>query len=96
MEGRAVIIAACWIAIAMISVVYIWVGGISLMTDIAVGVLVAVAFIVTFGVGFGELEQMLRSKQEDKTSSEITELKTQMSEVAKKVDDFSALPISVP
>jgi len=31
---------------------------------------------------------MLRSKQEDKTSSEITELKSQMSEVAKKVDDI--------
>ena len=88
MEGRAVIIAACWIAIAMISIVYIWVGGINLTTDIAVGVLVSVAFVVTFGVGFGELEQIMRSKQEDKTSSEISELMSQISEVAKKVDDI--------
>ncbi|MFB3766487.1 MAG: hypothetical protein ACE14P_14730 [Methanotrichaceae archaeon] len=88
MEGRAVIIAACWIAIAMISVVYIWVGGINLMTDIAVGVLVAVAFVVTFGVGFGELDQILQSKKEDETSSEISELRLQISEVAKKVDDI--------
>jgi len=88
MEGRAVIIAACWIAVALISVVYIWVGGINLMTNIAVGVLVAVAFVVTFGVGFGELEQIIRSKKEDNKSGEITELKLQMSDVAKKVEDI--------
>ena len=62
MEGRAIIIAACWITVALISMAYILVGCIGLYTDVAVGSLILVALIVTFGVGFGGLDQILRSR----------------------------------
>jgi membrane protein YdbS with pleckstrin-like domain len=65
LEGRAIIIAACWISVALISMAYIWVGGIDLYTDVAVGVLILVTLIVTFGVRFRELDQILRSRHEE-------------------------------
>jgi hypothetical protein len=56
LEVRAIIITACWIAVALISVTYIWVGGVGLYTDVAIGILILVALVVTFGVGFGGLD----------------------------------------
>jgi hypothetical protein len=53
MDVRAIIIGATWFAIMVIAMMYIGIGGINLGTSIATGLLVTVAFIVTFGVAFG-------------------------------------------
>ncbi len=89
MDSRAAIIASCWFAIAIISAMYIFVGGVNLWTNIIVGLLVFVAFILTFAVAFG-LEGMRQespvTKAKIQMSTELTEIKSSVSELAKKVD----------
>ena len=89
MDSRAAIVASCWIAVAIISAMYIYVGGVTLETDIIVVLLVGVAFIVSFGLTFG-LEGMRQesplTKAKIQTSAELSEIKTTVNELAKKVD----------
>ncbi len=89
MDSRAAIIASAWIAIAIISSMYIYVGGVTFWTNVVVGLLVFVAFILTFAVAFG-LEGMRQespaTKAKVQMSTELTEIKTSVSELAKKVD----------
>jgi hypothetical protein len=89
MDSRAAIIGTCWIAIAIISAMYIYVGKVNFGTDIIVALLVLIATGVTFGVGFG-LEGMQRygppSRAEATISFDLTELKTAITELTKKVD----------
>ncbi len=58
MDSRAVIVASCWFAVAIIAVVYMWVfadkvGDVLFGVFLPVGELILVAFIVTFGIMFG-------------------------------------------
>ena len=93
MDARAIIIAFTWFAVAVIAATYLSIGKINLGTNIAVGLLVLTGFIVTFGVGFG-LEyfqtQMDKERPSTKTltqmSTELTEIKTAVNDLAKKVD----------
>ncbi len=93
MDVRAWIIGFTWFALMVIASTYLSIGKISLDTDIAVGLLVTVGFIVTFAVAFG-LEyyqtQMDKDKPSTKTlaqmSTELTEIKSVVNELAKKVD----------
>jgi hypothetical protein len=89
MDSRAAMIASSWFGIAMISAMFIYVGGVNLGTYIAVALLVIVAFFVTFGVGFG-LEGMRRygppSTPQLEISNELSEMKAAISELAKKVE----------
>ncbi len=64
MDSRAGIVASTWIAIAMISSMYIYVGNITIETDIIVALLVAVAFMITFAIGFG-IEAMRHRMEND-------------------------------
>ncbi len=55
MESKAAIIVSCWLAVAIISVVYMWVfadkvGDVLFGVFLPVGLLVLVAIIVTFGI----------------------------------------------
>jgi len=88
-DSRAAIVASCWFAVAVISAMYLYVGGITLTTNILVGLLVFVAFMITFAVTFG-LEGMRQEspmvKAKVQISTELTEIKTTVSELAKKVD----------
>ena len=93
MDSRAGMVASTWIAIAIISSMYIYVGRISIATDIIVALLVAVAFMITFAIGFG-IEAM-RHKLEDESpttkvkiqmANEMTDLKNAVNELSKKVD----------
>ncbi len=86
MESRGLVIGTCWIAVALISVAYIWVGGISLSTDIAVGLLVLLAFVVTIVVGFGERGMEL--EHESKASGEFADMRAKIDEIASKVDEI--------
>ena len=74
---------------ALISAMYIYVGGVNLGTNIVVGLLLFVAFILRFAVAFG-LEGMRQdgpaSKAKIQMSTELTEIKGKVSELAKKVD----------
>ncbi len=89
MDSRAGMIASCWIAIAFIALTFIYVGGVNWGTDIAVALLVIVAFIVTFGLSFG-LEGMRRygppSTTQVELSKNLNEMKTAISELTKKVN----------
>ena len=67
MDSRAVIIASSWLAIAIISAMYLYVGGVNLGTNIVIGLLVAVAFLITFGVSFG-LEGMRQQEPHSKSN----------------------------
>ncbi len=89
MDSRSAIIGTCWIAIAVISAMYIYVGGVNLGTDIIVALLVLLATGITFAVGFG-LEGMRRygppSRAETQASLDLTELKNSIIELTKKVE----------
>jgi len=55
MESRAAIIVSCWLAVAVISVAYMWIfadriGDVLFGVFLPVGLLVLVAIIVTFGI----------------------------------------------
>jgi fatty acid desaturase len=89
MDSRAAVVASAWFAVAIISAMYLYVGGITLTTNIVVGLLVVLAFIVTFAVTFG-LEGMRQESPQAKAkvqmSAELTEIKATVSELARKVD----------
>jgi signal transduction histidine kinase len=93
MDSRAGIVASTWIAVAIISSMYIYVGRITIETDIIVALLVAVAFMITFAIGFGIEAMKHRMENESPTTkaniqmaNEMTELKTAVNELSKKVD----------
>jgi hypothetical protein len=89
MDSRAAIIGTCWIAIAAISAMYLYKGGVNFWTYTAVGLLVILATAVTFGVGFG-LEGMRRygppSRSEFEISTDLKDMKAAVEELTKKVD----------
>ena len=89
MDSRAAVVASAWFAVAIISAMYLYVGGITLTTNIVVGLLVIVAFMITFAVTFG-IEGMRQESPQTKaklqTAVELTEIKTTVNDLAKKVD----------
>ncbi|MGA2523588.1 MAG: hypothetical protein ABSF65_05480 [Candidatus Bathyarchaeia archaeon] len=93
MEVRGWILGSTWLAIAVIASMYLYVGKISWETDIAVGILVAIGLVLTMIIGFGlEYFQTIMEKERPSTkalaqmSTELTEMKSMVSELAKKVD----------
>jgi len=92
-DVRAWIIGFTWFAVMVIASTYLSIGKISWATTVAVGLLVTVGCIVTFAVAFG-LEyyqtQMDKEKPSTKTLAqmltELTEIKSMVNELAKKVD----------
>lgn len=92
MESRAVVIASCWLAVAIISSVYIgfglgegYIGDILFGIYVPVGLLVLVAFIVTFGVEFGFRPE---KKLEIALSNELSNIKSELSNLTKVVEDI--------
>lgn len=93
MDVRPWIIGSMWIAIMITAASYLWIGKISWETDIAVGLLFAVGFIMTMIFGFGlEYFQTMMDKERPSTkdltqmSAELTEVKAMVSELTKKID----------
>ena len=93
MDVRGWILGSTWLAIAVIASMYLYVGKISWETDIAVGILVAIGLVLTMIIGFGlEYFQTIMEKERPSTkalaqmSTELTEMKSMVSELAKKVD----------
>lgn len=93
MDSRAAIVGSCWFAVAIISAMFLYVGGVNLGTEIIVGLLVLVAFIITFAVGFGmeAMREEMRAKRppsptQTQISSEVTDIKNTINELAKKID----------
>lgn len=88
-DSRAAIVASCWIAIAIISAMYLYIGGATLWTNIIILILVGIAFVVSFGLTFG-LEGMRQESPQAKAklqmSTELTEIKATVSDLVKKVD----------
>ena len=70
---------------------YIWVGRVTLWTDIAVGLLTFMALILTVIVGFG-LEYMQQQRPSSRAlvemTTELSDIKSKISELAKKVDSI--------
>ena len=72
---------------------YLYAGKISWETDIAVGIRVAIGLVLTLIIGFGlEYFQTVMDKERPLTkalaqmSAELTEMKSMVGELAKKVD----------
>jgi len=93
MDVRGWILGSTWLAIAVIASMYLYVGKISWETDIAVGILVAIGLVLTMIIGFGlEYFQTMMEKESPSTkalaqmSTELTEMKSMVGELAKKVD----------
>jgi len=89
MDAKTIIITSGWIAIALIAVTYIYIGGVTLVTSIVVGLLVMAAFGLTFGLAFGLEDTKMRSmevKARMDMSEELTEIKTAVSALSEKVD----------
>ncbi len=93
MDSRAVIVGCTWLAVMVISATYLVVGGVYWGTDVAVGLLVLIAFVVTLIVGFGmEYFQTMMDKEKPSTkalsqvSTELTEIKAVVNDLASKVD----------
>jgi uncharacterized protein YlxW (UPF0749 family) len=95
MDSRAVIVGCTWIAVMVIAATYLVVGGVYWGTDIAVGLLVLIAFMVTFAVGFGlEYFQTKMDKEKPSTkeltqvSAELTQIRSIVNDLADKVDNI--------
>jgi membrane protein implicated in regulation of membrane protease activity len=94
-DARALIIGVIWLAITVIGATYIWIGNITLYTDIIIALLFAVGLIVTIILAFGlEYFQAQMDKERPSTkalaqmSTELTEMKTMVTELTKKVDEI--------
>jgi K+-sensing histidine kinase KdpD len=93
MDVRAVIVGSTWFAIMLISLAFLGIGGVNLSTSIAVGILIFVAFIVTFAVAFGlQAHQAQLDRENPSTkalaqmSAELTAMRSMVNDLAKKVD----------
>ena len=82
-----------WLAIMVTAATYLWIGKITWGTDIAVGLFFAVGFIMTIIFAFGlEYFQTMMDKERPSTkalaqmSTELTEMKSMVTELTKKVD----------
>ena len=95
MDARGIIVAFTWLAVMVIASSYLWMGGVNWGTDIAVALLVSIAFVVTFAVGFGlEYFQTQMDKEKPSTrameqmSTELQEIKSAVTDLAKKIDSI--------
>jgi len=90
MDYRAVIIASCWLAVAVISSVYMWVfrgfiGDIMFGVFLPIGLLVLVAITVTFGVTsrFEPVE-----KREAESSSDLKDIRSKLDVITKEIEQI--------
>jgi len=90
MDHKAVIIAGCWLAVAVISSVYMWVFG-GFIADIMfgvflpIGLLILVAIIVTLGV---TLRLEPEEKREAKPSSELKDIRSKLDVITKEIEQI--------
>ena len=90
MDHRAVIIASCWLAVAIISSVYMWVfrgfiADIMFGVFLPVGLLILVAIIVTFGIASSfEPEK----KREAKSSSDLHDMRSKLDVITKEIEQI--------
>jgi len=87
--GNEPVVASTWIAIAIIAAMFLYVGGVTIWTAIAVTLLVAVAFVITFAVSFGLTafqQQLPSTKTQQQMASELLEIKNTVGELSRKVD----------
>lgn len=94
-DVRPVAIAFTWFVALALSVLYLNIGKMSLGTDIAVGLLIIVAVVVTLAVTFGlEYYQTKMDKERPSTktlaqmSTELTEMNLMINDLTKKVDSI--------
>ena len=95
MDARGIIVAFTWLAVTVIASSYLWIGGVNWGTDIAVTLLISIAFVVTFAVGFGlEYFQTQMDKEKPSTmaleqmSKELVQIKSAVTDLTKKVDEI--------
>ena len=87
MDSRAVIIASCWLAVALISSVTIWleVTYFHTYSGYFVMLLVLGAFIVTFGVAFGFRPERT---PEIELLSELQNIRSRLEVLTREVEDI--------
>jgi hypothetical protein len=93
MDPRGATVGSAWLAILVISITFLGVGGVTLETSIVVFLLVGVGFVVTFGISFGLANHQAQLDKDSpqnialaQMSTELKELKTTVTDLTKKVD----------
>ncbi len=90
MDYRAVIIASCWLAIAIISSVYMWVfrefiADIMFGVFLPIGLLTLVAITVTFGVA-SSLES--DKKREAEPSADLHDILSELATITEEIEQI--------
>ena len=90
MESRTAIVASCWFAVAIISVVYMWVfgdkvGDVLFGVFLPVGLLVLAAIIVTFGIASSSEPE---KKREAKSSNDLQNLTSKLEVITKEIEQI--------
>ncbi len=85
-NNRAAVVVSCWLAVAVISSVYIWValgggylGDVLFGLFVPVGLLVGVAFVVTFGL-------LMTETQPEKEAATLKEINSKIDSLTKEID----------
>ncbi len=89
MESKAAITASCWLALAVIASVYMWVFA-SKLADILfgvflpIGLLVLVGVIVTFQLAAGSDKE----RNLEKFSSDLQDIKSRLDAITKEIEQI--------
>jgi hypothetical protein len=93
MDPRGATVGFTWLAVLVISITFLGLGGVTWGTSIIVFLLVGVGFVATFGINFGlASHQAQLDKDSPQTialtqmTTELTTLKTTVVDLTKKVE----------
>jgi hypothetical protein len=89
MDPRGTTVGFAWIAVMAISVMFLYMGGITWFTSLAVVLLVGVAFVVTFGVTFGLASHQAQLDKDSPQTIALTQMSTELSTLKTTVTDLS-------
>ncbi len=91
MRSDVAIIVASWIAITVIAVVYIYVAGVNFWSNIMLLFLLAIAFVITFGVHHGSPLNYIEATSNKKLLEELAAMKKELMEVKELVQEVKRI-----
>ncbi len=90
MAGKvsAAVIVSCWITIAVLSALYLWIGGVNFWTNLMVLLLLGAAFALTFGL---TVIWTPTSLPERRILKELSDVKKEIQELKNKIDELKKI-----
>jgi uncharacterized protein YlxW (UPF0749 family) len=89
MDPRGITTGFAWLAVAVISVTFLTVGGITWFTTLATVLLVGVGFVVTFGITFGLASHQAQLEKDSPQTIALTQLSTELKDLKTTVNDLT-------